>query len=126
MEDREVELLKDAIDRLSEDMHRRMDDVRELTTERHNQNVAIAAAHANQLRTVDVDIRSLTVQVATTNGIVKAHSNDLKELFDRPLPLKLSDLRWYIAIFLGGMSTVMVLVGILVAILHAYRLLPGQ
>jgi hypothetical protein len=87
----EMDLLREQLELGFEDIHRRMDDTRDIQTERHNQNLA-------KMIRLDEDIRSVEVAVNAINGTVVGHTHDIKELFARGIPITLSNLRWYLSI----------------------------
>lgn len=127
-----MELLREAINRLGEDMNRRLDDHAKINSERHQQNVEVSRGQTVQLGAIDRDVRSMNTSLITLNGTVISHTSDLvthaadlKELFDRPT-LTLANLRWYVAIFVAGVVTVVGTLSALISVLHAFKLLPGQ
>lgn len=115
MDDVSVQILMARI----EDVHTRLDDMVEIQTERHDQN-------SGNIRSLDADVRHLTRTIDTMNGTVAKHTQDLGTLFGRPTPITLANLKWYIWVFLGGVGTVVGTLTALIAVLHAFRLLPGQ
>jgi hypothetical protein len=128
-----VEMLQRSIDtgfenihRLLAEQNRQAERERQINSERHGQNTT-------NIATVDADVKKLTRTVDTMNGtvathtqVLSAHTKDLDTLFKRPIALTLTNLRWYIAVFLGGVMTVVTALTLLVAVLHALHLLPGQ
>ena len=91
----EMELLRERLDQGFEDIHRRMDDQRDLNTERHNTNLA-------KLTVIDLDMKLLTRTVNEVNGTVVGHTSDLKTIFSRGIPITLPNLRLYVAIGAGA------------------------
>jgi hypothetical protein len=84
-----MSILREAIDRGFEDMHRRMDDQRELNTERHNQNIA-------KMTTMDTDLKSVKAEVSVVASTVSGHTEALKTISGLGPPVTVANVTFFI------------------------------
>lgn len=98
----EMDLIRDVISRGFADIHRRLDDQRDLNAERHSQNI-------NALKRMDIELTTIGDTVIT-------HTEQVKQLFARGEPITITNLRWYLTIAgaaMGGIIWLLHTLGLL-------------